>query len=189
MTVLVGTLIGTVLALDAAFDALAVNVVTTGLVDEPAHLATAALGLLALSTRFPTPKRRASTWSALIASVAIDLDHLPLYAGVSGIAHGGRPYTHSLLTVALVLLAGLTFRRLRTVLLGVALGCALHLLRDVATGPGIPLLWPITDASVRVPYWIYFCFLLLFATIAVLREFEDRPLTPPESSAKCCSRF
>jgi inner membrane protein len=187
MTLLVGTLLGTVLALDAAFDALAVNVVTTGLVDEPAHLATASLGLLALSTRFLPPERRALTWSALIASVAIDLDHLPLYAGVSGIAHGGRPYTHSLLTVALVLLAGLAFRRFRTVLMGVALGCVLHLLRDVATGPGIPLLWPMTDASVRVPYWIYLCFLLLLATIAVLREFADRPLTQADS-AQCCSR-
>jgi inner membrane protein len=186
MSLLVGALFGTVLALDIARPTLAVNVLTTGLVDEPAHLATVALGLLALSAKFLPPRRSTFAWSALIASVAIDLDHLPLYTGTLGIAHGGRPYTHSLLIVVLGLVTALAVRRFRAVLLGVALGCALHLVRDVATGPGVPLWWPMTESSVRVPYWMYLCVLFLLAVIAVWRDLllQTQPRSDPSGAVR-----
>ena len=79
------------------------SVVETGLLDEPSHFATTALCVLALR-RFMALKR-SFVVAAMIASVAIDLDHIPGYLG-HGFSphHGGRPYTHSIATV-LVLLA------------------------------------------------------------------------------------
>lgn len=38
--------------------------------------------------------------------------------------------------------------------LGIALGELGHLLRDIATGDGVALLWPLTETGVRVPSWI-----------------------------------
>src|SRR4051812_9660816 len=75
----------------------------TGLLDEPAHVATAALALLVLAQLVRLPTR--FYVAALIASAAIDLDHIPVYLGVPhiAVARGGRPFTHSLATVGVVL--------------------------------------------------------------------------------------
>src|ERR1039457_3134513 len=85
------------LAFDAADRRIPFGVWTTGPVDEVAHLSTAALGLLVLARFIDAPRR--FYVAALIASVAIDLDHIPLYHGLLG-NQAQRPVTHSLTTVA-----------------------------------------------------------------------------------------
>jgi inner membrane protein len=133
--------------------------------DEASHLLTAWIILAAV-----LPWRgRFGVW-ALVGSVVIDLDHIPLYVwGIGASTDGGRPVTHSLGTVFVLLaLAGST-RRLRSPLLGLGLGVALHLVRDVATGPGVPLLWPVNSVNVLVPYPFYGVLLALGTAGAALR--------------------
>jgi inner membrane protein len=43
----------------------------------------------------------------------------------------------------------------RQVSLGLSFGVALHLFRDLATGPGASLFWPLTGTVVTVPYAVY----------------------------------
>ena len=83
------------LAFDAADRRVSFNVLASGLLDEAAHLTTAALGLLVLARLIDMPRQ--FYIAALIASVAIDLDHIPLYLGLLG-NQGQRPFTHSLAT-------------------------------------------------------------------------------------------
>jgi inner membrane protein len=146
------------------------SVPVSGLLDEPAHLVTAAL-LLAAAPRRPLP--RFAAW-ALAGSVAIDADHVPLYLGVMPTAvPDGRPVTHSLLTAALLLTgAGLARGRVRTALGGLALGVCLHFVRDVATGgTGVALLWPFDPHSdVRVPYGVYLGVLVAAAAVSARRS-------------------
>jgi inner membrane protein len=125
---------------------------TAGPLDGVAHLLTTAL-LLALMTRQRNPVFRTA---ALVASVLIDLDHIPIYAGWHPlIAHAPRPYTHSLTTVVVAgILACLMSRRARCILAGIAVGVLFHLVRDVATA-GVPLFWPVSTVNVQVPYALY----------------------------------
>ncbi len=128
-----------------------------GLLDEPAHLATAGLALLAAGV-----VDRRALW-VLAGSVGIDADHVPLYLGVPHVeAAGGRPFTHCLLTVVVLLLAGLRWPVLRLL----AAGVGLHLVRDVATGPGVPLLWP-HDVAVLLPYALYAAALVVLTALAL----------------------
>lgn len=112
--------------------------IVIGLLDEPAHLATA--GLVALKLRKP---RR---WNAafLAGSLLPDIDHIPL---VLKRPEPGdpRPNTHSLFVVAPV--AALSPP--------LAAGMLAHLARDLAFGPGVPLLWPLRRSHVKVPYAAY----------------------------------
>lgn len=153
-------LVAVVVALDLFWSLLAGSTGTIAfvLVDWPAHLATCAIALLAVAAAADRPLPWRFCSAALIASVAIDLDHLPGYLG-SHFLTGSmpRPCTHSLLAVAVVLsLAALTRRqRARTVLLGIAFGLCAHLLRDIATGPGIALFWPAEDLPIKIPYAVY----------------------------------
>ncbi len=166
-----------VLLLDAVQTARPWPVPVVGLLDEPAHLATAWLGLAALVPRC-TPRR--AWWAALVAAVAIDLDHVPLYLTDGAFAvDGGRPPTHSLFLVGAVGVVALALRE--RWLLGAAAGLLLHLVRDVATGPGVPLLWPLSDASARVPYWTYAVVVLVMAAVAWHRAGSLRgvPVAPP----------
>jgi inner membrane protein len=130
-------------------------------------VATAALVLVA-APRWLGPETAA--W-ALAGSVAIDVDHVPLYAGLDQVAVGEneRPFTHSLLTTA-ALLGGsrLAAGRRRTALAGLAAGTLLHFVRDVGTGPGAPLLWPLYRRSLRIPYAAY---LAPVAVAALVRAF------------------
>jgi inner membrane protein len=141
------------LAFDAAKRRIPFGVWTTGPVDEVAHLCTAALGLLVL-TRFIDAPRRFCV-AALIASVAIDLDHIPLYLGLLG-NEGQRPVTHSLTTVAVFAAAAAASRRHRAVLAGAATGLIFHFPRDIAEGyPGVLVFWPLRDTSWMVSYrWL-----------------------------------
>jgi membrane-bound metal-dependent hydrolase YbcI (DUF457 family) len=57
------------------------------------------------------------------------------------------------MTIALVLVAALLWRRRRDVLIGVALALALHFWRDLAeSDSGVSLLWPFTDRAFTIPY-------------------------------------
>ncbi|WP_158550865.1 metal-dependent hydrolase [Geodermatophilus sp. TF02-6] len=135
-----------------------------GALDESAHLLTAGLFLAALP---PNRLRILVPW-ALLGAVAIDLDHIPLY--LWGVGAGlGRPGTHSLTSVLVLLLFSRLAPRWRLPLSGLALGVVLHLGRDLATGPGVPLFWPAATTGVLVPYSAYLAALAGAAAVAVLR--------------------
>jgi len=141
------------------------NIPLRGLMDEPAHLLTAAL----VMSSFPRGWLRGRWPWALIGSVAIDLDHIPMYTFARGLAEGGRPPTHSLATVAVLTVLGVALSRRGRVLVGLAMGVGLHLVRDAATGPGIPLLWPASGSDIVVPYLGYACWLAVATCIATWR--------------------
>jgi membrane-bound metal-dependent hydrolase YbcI (DUF457 family) len=133
------------LAFDAVDRRIPFGMWTTGPVDEVAHLSAAALGLLVLACFIDAPRR--FYVAALIASVAIDADHIPLYLGLLG-NQAQRPVTHSLSTVAVFVVAAAASRRYRAVLAGVAAGLVLHFARDIAEGyPGVRVFWPLQDTS------------------------------------------
>ncbi len=137
-----------------------------GLLDEPAHLLTAWLFLAAV----PATRRRLDPRWLLLGAVVLDVDHLPLYLwGALATSAGGRPATHSLVTVlALFTVAGLS-RRLRATAAGLAAGVLLHFLRDVATGPGLPIAWPLSENSTVLPYGLYLGVSAGLAMLAIAR--------------------
>ncbi len=146
------------------------SVLLTGLLDEPAHLATAALALLAIAGSDRLTRHPYLTTAALAASMLIDVDHVPLYAGVPHVAAtGGRPFSHSLTTVLILALIWLVTGRRRPVLAGAAAGVCLHFVRDIATGPGLPLFWPMSSETARLPYAAYVAVLVAFTLAATLR--------------------
>jgi membrane-bound metal-dependent hydrolase YbcI (DUF457 family) len=170
LAALVFALVGFVFGLDLLWSLLADSTgsVFYGAIDEPAHLATCAIALLAvLAVAGPRISWRFAL-AALIASVAIDLDHIPRYLG-SHVLTGSlsRPYTHSVLLVIVLVAVGSLVRggKARQVLFGVAFGVSAHLLRDLATGPGISFLWPLADESIRVPYAAYAAALVLAMSV------------------------
>jgi inner membrane protein len=113
-----------------------------GVFDEPAHLATAVLVLLNLP---PWPRRAGAAF--LAGSLLIDADHLPLaFADDQPTDRDPRPPTHTLLVPAVLAAAGQ--REL-------ALGVCAHYARDLVSGPGVPMLWPLTRRDLSVPYPIY----------------------------------
>ena len=101
------------------------------------HRSIAALGLIALARFIAAPRR--FYVAALIASVAIDVDHIPpylLYLGLLG-SQDQRPVTRSLPSVAVFVVAAAASRSHRAVLAGVATGLILHFARGIAEGyPG-----------------------------------------------------
>jgi membrane-bound metal-dependent hydrolase YbcI (DUF457 family) len=132
-----------------------------GLYDHPAHLATG--GLFALNARL---RPRRWTVACLLGSVLPDLDHVPLALQDQHPSPSDpRPVSHCLLAVAPVAAAaGLTqSERLH----GAATGMLAHYLRDLGVGTGVPLLWPATRRSVRVPYAAYLAACALVAARAV----------------------
>jgi len=130
------------LAFDALNRLIPYGVLRTGPVDEMSHLATAALGLLVIDCFVDLPR---PTWvAALVASVAIDLDHIPSYLWAG--PEASRPVTHSLASVVVVVLAAWLIPRYRAVLVGVAIGLVLHFARDITEGvPGVRVLWPLSQ--------------------------------------------
>lgn len=144
------------------------------LVDWPAHLATTLVLLLALVAAIGAPPPAGFVLGALIASVAIDIDHLPEYLGWDALMEGvARPYPHSFLTVAcLALIAALASPRARPVALGAAFGVLAHLFRDLGTGPGVALLWPASDTTAQYPYVVFAVGLALAAAVAFAHPFR-----------------
>lgn len=156
--------------LDLISDATPFQILLTGILDEPAHLATALLILLAVAGGHRLARNPTLTLTALAASMLIDIDHVPLYAGVPHIADGGgRPFSHSLITVAVLAAAWLVTGRRWPVLAGAAIGICLHFSRDIATGPGLQLFWPVSSEAVRLPYVSYFAVVVALGLIATVR--------------------
>jgi len=156
---LMATDIGSQLAGDSVFPG--------GPLDETAHVLTTLLVLWALG---PWVTERLGV-PALVASVVIDLDHVPDRLGLRWFTEGTpRPYTHSLLTLALVLGLAAHWRSRRQLLLGVALGLTIHFWRDLAEpDSGVPLLWPISNHGFVLPHPIFVAGVLVTITVAVLR--------------------
>ena len=170
-----------ILLVDGAQRAKTWSVPVMGLLDESAHLTTAAL---VLGSAPRTVVRSVWPW-VLVGSVAIDVDHLPLYAGVSGFRiDGGRPPSHSL-AVALLLLAGAAIPAVRKPLLGLAGGVMLHIVRDMATGPGVPLLWPLLAENFLLPYPVYVALMVLSTVGSTIRlghgRVRRRAARPPRA--------
>jgi hypothetical protein len=179
--------VGVLLALYAlATDGLtgwhSMNFVMRGLLDWPAHLATAIVILGALiRVRGALPDQRFG-WTMLACSVLIDLDHLPDEFGSEVLTNGTpRPYTHALWTVLAIALAWMVARFLvirsrrprpatgELVLAGAAWGVAAHFVRDIATAP-MSFWWPVTDSAVEVPYWWYVLALAVMIAIGPARR-------------------
>ncbi|HLG73661.1 MAG TPA: metal-dependent hydrolase [Chloroflexota bacterium] len=142
-----------------------------GLLDEPAHLFTALLLLAAFGIGY----FKHYAIPVALASLLIDLDHLPGYLGSDILTRGTpRPYTHSLTTVvAVLLLAALLRSGARRTSLAVAFGLVGHLLRDLATY-SVPLFWPVTNAGFHLPYPIYLA-VVAVSTFVVLVRLLNRP--------------
>lgn len=120
----------------------------SGLLDEPAHLATGALVLL--NMREPSPR---FTAGFLAGCLLPDLDHVPLALRAEHPSlEDLRPRSHCLAALALLAPAAAVDRDAAT---GAAVGCLTHFARDLATGPGAPLLWPFSGREVRLPYGAY----------------------------------
>lgn len=152
-----------------------------GLLDWPAHLATALAILGALTrVRRALPDQRFG-WTMLACSVLIDVDHLPAEFGSYVLTDGTpRPYTHALWVVIVLTLAWATARffvswhgrprpaTVELILAGAAWGVAAHFVRDIATAP-MSFWWPITETAVSVPYWWYVAALAVFVALGPLR--------------------
>ncbi len=67
----------------------------------------------------------------------------------------GRPPLHCLTFVLLLAVAAAGVPPAGAALAGLSPGAAAHLVRDVATGPGIPLLWPVATGAVVAPHGAY----------------------------------
>ncbi len=148
-----------------------------GPLDLTAHLLTALIALWAVGRRLP----RAFLGGALAASVLIDVDHIPGHLGFHFLTGGTpRPYTHSLLTILVVLGVAAALPRRRTLLLGIAAGLTLHFWRDVGDpGSGVALLWPFSNHADSVPRVVYVgSMVLLVALVAVRLWSADRGRGP-----------
>jgi hypothetical protein len=153
------------LAVDAADRRIPFGVWTTGPIDEIVHASAAALGLLVVARLIDAPRR--FYVAALIASVAIDVDHIPLYLGLLG-NQAQRPVTHSLSVVAVFIAAAAASRRHRAVLAGVSTGLVLHFARDLAEGyPGVRVFWPLQHTSWMISYQWFLGMIIVF-TVARL---------------------
>lgn len=130
------------------------TLIATGIADETAHASTMVIFLLA----FPMITNGPFVAGCLIGSVAIDLDHLPLYLGSNVLTEQThRPFTHGLLTAGILLaVAVVAGGSWRWIGLGVATGLAAHFLRDMATSTaGVPLVWPVATTGFMLPYPVY----------------------------------
>lgn len=117
--------------------------VTAGL-DWSAHLATT---VLVLRGTVPRSRLEALATPALLASVAVDADHIP--QALAGLIKPDqqRPATHHPAVVLVPLAAAAALRgRARARAAGVALGLAGHFTRDLFNGPGL--------RGVRLPVWV-----------------------------------
>lgn len=166
-------LLGVIAAMDRALQQRGLGVLATGLLDEPAHAATATLTLLT-GAGWPSLRRhRSFALSAIAAAMAIDVDHLPIYLGFPQFAELGRPVTHSLTTAAVLALAWLISGRRWPIVAGAAVGVLLHFVRDVFTGPGVPLYWPLSDSIERLPYRDYWWLMVSLTALATLRALVE----------------
>ncbi len=170
-----GALLVVVASVDLVLALVAVPRPMFGLLDEVGHLSTTWLLLAAWAALTRRPWRPVVLGGALVATVLVDLDHVPLELFGNDVLMRGlsRPVSHSLLTVFVLLVAGVVLPgRVGRAVGGAGIGVLLHLWRDLATAP-VPLLWPLTHevALGRVPVWSS-----LVVAVAVLLLPGRRPL-------------
>jgi membrane-bound metal-dependent hydrolase YbcI (DUF457 family) len=162
--------LATIAAADAILHRKRLPWITLGIFDHPAHLATS--GLVALNA----PEREGRWMQGLMAgSLVPDIDHVPLALRRDRPKQGDpRPVSHCLLAVAPVALAaGVTQSEL---LHGAATGMVAHYARDLGVGSGVPLLWPLTRRSFRVPYGAYAFTCIALAVLALAPAYSrSRP--------------
>jgi hypothetical protein len=136
--------------------------IVAGMFDEPAHVATALL----LRER-PTP-------AYLAGSLLPDFDHVPLaLRPVHPEMNDPRPVTHCLLTVAPVALLSRD----------AAMGMLAHFTRDLGVGTGVPLMWPLSRRSVKLPYAAY-AVLVLATAYSRSRPSRAAPAHIPGASGR-----
>jgi hypothetical protein len=158
------------------------NFAMRGLLDWPAHLATALVILGAVIRMRGALTDQRFGWAMLACSVLIDVDHLPEEFGSDALTNGTpRPYTHALWVVIVLTLAWATARffvarsrrprpaKVGLILAGAAWGVAAHFVRDIATAP-MSFWWPVTDMAVEVPYWWYVVALTVIIAIGPVRR-------------------
>ena len=102
--------------------------------------------------------------------MAIDADHVPGALGYDFLTRGTpRPYSHSLLSIVAVLGAAGIWRSRRDVLLGLALGLAIHFWRDMSeSDAGVSLFWPVSNHSFMLSHAGYLTAMAVLATIAAV---------------------
>ena len=152
-----------------------------GPLDEAAHLATAFVLLMALPRRL---SHRLWWPAVLVASVAIDLDHIPGYLGDDFLTRGTpRPYTHSLTTVLAVIVMAILWRRRRRLLVSIAVGLCIHFFRDAAegNGSGIALIWPASDRAFSYSHTLYVGIMAGIAVVAARGLWNRCPAQPSRS--------
>lgn len=146
-----------------------------GPLDETAHLLTTLMLFWAI--RRPAFDRL--LLPALIASVAIDVDHVPGRLGYDWLTAGtSRPYTHSLATIVVVLIVASMSRTRRELFLGVAIGVGSHLWRDLAepSGSGIAAVWPFANTTCTIPSAVYLCGMAGLGLVALFRSRQPRDI-------------
>ena len=167
-------LAGVALAFDAADRRIPFSVLASGALDEVAHLVTGALGMLALACFIDAPRRYYV--AGLIASVAIDLDHIPLYLGLGN--PDQRPVTHSLTTVLVIVVAAALSPRHRAVLAGAATGLLIHFARDIAEGPpGVRMLWPLQNTAWTATSRWFLAMIIAFTVVRLILATAGIPRT------------
>lgn len=163
------------LATDQALYRAPEGVLYSGLLDETAHFLTGALVLATLRGYVG----RTFAVGLLVSSVLIDIDHVPGLFGIDWITHlTPRPYSHSLLTIAVVGVLALVWRSRRLLLLGVILGLAFHFFRDMSepVASGVALFWPWGYRSYASPHWIYLVAMGAALAMALYRATDERTL-------------
>lgn len=161
-----------ILTIDSWMSGGAHPLISMGIADETAHLSTMVIVLLA----FPILRNNAFILGCLAGSVAIDVDHIPLILGSDILnVDTNRPFTHSLLTMGIVLGLALVGRgRWRAVGLGLVVGLSAHFLRDMATSSaGVPLFWPVVAHGFTLPYPFYAAVMALALLITPFMSIAD----------------
>ena len=101
----------------------------------------------------------------------IDLDHVPRELGHDFLTRG-TPRPSRLVAeagIVVVLVVAALWRSRRDVLLGIAIGLAIHFWRDMSEADaGVALLWPFSDHSFTLSHAGYLIVMGVFAAAAAL---------------------
>jgi hypothetical protein len=166
-----------VAALDGVVAAVRPPLLLTGVLDEIGHVLSTAVLLLA-GRRTLGDRMGVATGTALVATVLIDVDHVPreLFGNPFLTKGTPRPYPHSVATVVLLAALALSVRRERTrrIVMSCAAGVGFHLVRDVGTAP-VALAWPFWWGGLRVPHALYLLVLLAAGLLCTVGGGGVRP--------------
>ena len=140
-----------------------------GLIDEMAHVLTAAIMALA----FRSLDVAVSLAWTLIGGVILDGEHvLQLLGWTDPIPGSSRGGGHSLLVVVVVLLVGAADGSRRMWWISLAIGMASHLFRDMATGT-VALLWPFDATPLSIRHDIYLASLAWCSVMVLVGVFHE----------------